>query len=187
LARILLRCIEKDRARRFANASELASALEQVEAEQAEPAAAPSIGEVSRGGIAGLPQRGSSLRVGVFAVLVAAGLLAALAIARSVALRKPAPEPNPVVSASVPKELPTVSETAAAPSPSASTSPAPPSKPSKSKRHVASTPSVVPSPVMPAVAPEPPPAPADMAAPSASPYPLLKPIPDMPVVAPPTP
>jgi len=197
LARVVLRCLQKDRERRYRDVGELSQALKEfgsvasaiaaarVEQILGRPAAAetelpgaepePTEEASSRaavlGPIPGLPQRGFGLRVSVALVLVVATGLAAYAVHRAVA----APADDDVVAAApAPSASVLVSEPSAAPSAAASA--ARPAKPRKTK--VASAvPAISRATPAPSAAPVPAPAPVES---SSIVYPALTPVPELP-------
>ena len=156
LARVILRCLEKDRARRFKDVGELSLALQQfggaagalaaarverifgrtatepvVEAD-AKTGAAASTGEVFDR-IPGLPRRGLGRKLVVALVLLVASGLAALALRRTVSPPRMRDEPVPAPSS------------ASSPVPSAAPAPvAPPSVTSLPGKNKASTARAVP-------------------------------------------
>jgi serine/threonine-protein kinase len=142
LSRVILRCLEKDRQRRFRDVGELAAALAPTQLADAEPAD----GQEEVVSIPGLPRRGSGLRIPVVLVLVVATGLALYGLRRALlpgtqavasASSSPSPPlsvPAPIVEAppsvasaapKPPKRPPTKHVAAATPAPPSSTS-APP-------------------------------------------------------------
>ena len=173
LARVILRCLEKDKTKRYADVGELSQALQEfggpagpLAAAHVEqilgrsgtittepPAAMPAPSDEhasveSRGvvgSIPGVPRRGLGLRVSVVLVLVVASGLAAMALKRSMTPVELEPLPAAAPSLSAPPSEP------AAPAPSASTSI---SRPSPRKPKPASHPAT-PAPLKPAATPAP--------------------------------
>jgi serine/threonine-protein kinase len=148
LARVILRCLEKDRELRYRDVGELAAALKEFGGSDAtvtasrverifgrtEPPAAAFVADLDEavegpassqvGSIPGVPRRGLGLRLSVSLVLVGASVLAVLAGRRALVT----PSPEPVSSAPAAAALPPVAapETSAAVAPAASLAPAAP-------------------------------------------------------------
>jgi serine/threonine protein kinase len=146
LSRIVLRCLEKNRERRFRDVLELAAALRPFEHEVAE-APVDSVSQLSSS-IPGLPARGAGLRLSVGLVLL--GALALCAVALVVALRRKEVAPAPATQVLV-RAASTVEPTAppTLPSDSAPAEPRPRSKPRK-VRSLRSAPAPSPSTAAPA-------------------------------------
>ena len=182
LARIVLRCLDKDRERRFRDVGELAQALtefagpagalaaERIErilgrtapsetapptALDTEPSPAPPVAEEPVRSVPGVPRRGFGLRVAVGAVLLGATALVALAV-RQAFSPVPAPPASAPAAAAPPKSAPTLETASAAPAvPSAAPSAA---KPKSKKGRLAAAPQRA----RPATAPTPTPAPPSL-------------------------
>ncbi len=187
LSRVILRCLEKDRERRFRDVGQLAAALRAVELEGSSASdAEPSGGPAEVVSIPGVPARGFGLRVGVVLVLLAAAGLAAYALGRSPT--QPHGPDAAISASSVPLSAPAPS-TAVEPPPATSTSAAPKTTkraPLKGSAPLAASSTPLPAPSAPsapstvggAAAETPgaaPPAPS-----SAVVYPELKPPPELP-------
>lgn len=188
LSQVILRCLEKDRERRYADVAELGMALksfgsaasslaaarvERILGRTPVPAAAELLAlhgqalesEASGAGheaasVPGMPRRGLGRRVLVVVILMAASGLAAIGVHRAFQATPIEPAPGPTPPASLPSAL---ESTSAAPVASAVPSVAP--KPRRPRPLSSATPLV--------------PAPAVSQGP-ATVYPELKPIPDLP-------
>jgi eukaryotic-like serine/threonine-protein kinase len=149
LARVILRCLQKDKTKRYADVGELSQALQEFGGAAAPlaaahveqilgrsgalttepPAVMPTPGDdgASVVSIPGVPRRGLAMRVGVVLVLVVATGLAAMAVKRAMTPveLEPLPAEAPSLSAppsEPPAAAPSASASAAAPAPSASAS-----------------------------------------------------------------
>jgi eukaryotic-like serine/threonine-protein kinase len=123
LSGVILRCMEKDRERRFRDVGQLAAALRLVELHSHGEGELEQVEDAEVVAIAGVPARGLGLRVSVVLVLLAAGGLAAYALRRAVAPEAPDPAAAPSTS-SGPQAAPPPSPVAE-PEPAASVSAAP--------------------------------------------------------------
>ncbi len=185
LSQVILRCLEKDRERRYADVAELGLALKpfggaasslaaarverilgrtpapaaaELSPQEPESDAAASVHEAAS--IPGVPRRGQGRRVLVVMILMAASGLAAVGVHQALQPMAIEPAPGPVLPQPVPSALESAS---AAPLVSAAPSAAP--KPQRPRPLAGATPLV--------------PAPAVSQGP-ATVYPELKPIPDLP-------
>jgi serine/threonine-protein kinase len=170
LARVILRCLEKDRELRYRDVGELAVALKEFGGSDAgvaasrverifgrtEPPAAAFAADLVEaeeppssqvGTIPGVPHRGAGLRVGVTLVLVGVSALAVYAGRRALVAPSIEPaSPAPVVAAPPPVAVETSSAVAPAPPPPATASAVPRPKPLRPVRPVAAPPPILLSP-----------------------------------------
>jgi serine/threonine-protein kinase len=179
LSGVILRCIEKDRQRRFRDVGQLLAALEPVATNDAGPeSSAESVGVIP-----GLPRRGFGLRISVVLVLLLATGLAVYAARRAWNRPESAPAtsadtlpPAPSVSAA-PAPLPAVPSATSSASNASKPNKHGPSKAVSTAASAAPQVKAPPANVVPTSTPEPAPAPTS---PSESVvYPEMKPIPEM--------
>jgi serine/threonine-protein kinase len=105
LSRVILRCLEKDRQRRFSDVSELAAALAPTRLAAADDAEAAADSREELVSIPGVPRRGSGLRAPVMFVVLVATALSLYGLRRAL-LPGPRAAAAPSLSASPPPSVP---------------------------------------------------------------------------------